>query len=69
MLTNYQDLVVQKDSEKIHSELEVSRLRLQRLRRHRLWLELQMGLRLGYRVSGDKPLTRDPRALPSVPTL
>ncbi|MDE3269962.1 MAG: hypothetical protein OYH77_06730 [Pseudomonadota bacterium] len=69
MLNKYQDLVVQKDSERMHAELEVARLRLQRLRRHRLWLELQTGLRLGYRQSGDKPLTREASALPSVPTL
>ena len=69
MLTKYQDIVVQKDSENLHSELEVLRLRLQRLRRHRLWLELQTGLRLGYRVSNDKPLTRETSALPFTPTL
>ena len=69
MLNKYQDIVVQKNSERLHSELEVLRLRLQRLRRHRLWLELQTGLRLGYRVSGDKPLTRETGALPSTSTL
>lgn len=69
MLTKYQDLVVQKNSEHLHSELEVLRLRLQRLRRHRLWLELQTGLRLGYRELDDKPLARETIALPSTPTL
>lgn len=69
MLAKYQDTVVQKNSEHLHSELEVLRLRLRRLRRHRLWLELQTGLRLGYRVSSDKPLTRETGALPSIPTL